>query len=339
MSGTAPHKDAGGKVIACIGAGRMGRGIAQCVAYGGHDIRLIDARARDAEGFGKLAAEVDAEIRQGLTALADLGAFDGAAIPAILARVSVWPLTRAAEALGEAAIVFEGVPEVREAKAGAFALFDAHAPKDAILASTTSTMLSTDLAQLTRRPASFLNAHWLNPAFLMPLVELSPCDETDADVIARLRVFLEKLGKVPIVCKASPGYIVPRIQALAMNEAARLVEEGVASAEDVDKAVTYGFGLRFAVLGLLEFIDWGGGDILYYAGNYLTQAFDDKRFSPPDIVRENMEAGRIGLKSGAGFFDYAGVDVEAYRRRRMAAFVAALKANRLLPQPTGVSAG
>ncbi|MFD2249978.1 3-hydroxybutyryl-CoA dehydrogenase [Pseudochelatococcus lubricantis] len=321
------------EIVACIGAGRMGRGIAQSVAYGGHEIRLLDARARDGEAFGKLAGEVEAEIRQGLAALADLGAFDGAAIPAILGRVTVWPLDRAAEAVKGAAIVFEGVPEVREAKAAAFALFDAHADADAILASTTSTMLSTDLAQLTRRPGSFLNAHWLNPAFLMPLVELSPCEETDADVLSRLRAFLERLGKVPVVCKASPGYIVPRIQALAMNEAARLVEEGVASAEDVDKAVTYGFGLRFAVLGLLEFIDWGGGDILYYASNYLAQAFDDDRFAPPGIVRENMEAGRIGLKSGAGFFDYAGVDVDAYRRRRMAAFVSALGANGLLRPP------
>ena len=89
-----------------------------------------------------------------------------------------------------------------------------------------------------------------------------------------------------------------------MNEAARLVEEGVASAEDVDKAVKYGFGLRFAVLGLLEFIDWGGGDILYYASNYLSKAFDDERFAAPKIVHDNMEQGRIGLKTGAGFFDW-----------------------------------
>lgn len=323
------------EIVTCVGAGRMGRGIAQSVAYGGHEVRLLDARPRDGDAFDGLAGEAGAEIRQGLVALADLGVFDREAIPAILGRVSVWPLDRAAEALAGAAIVFECVPEVREAKAAAFALFDAHAAPDAILASTTSTMLSTDLAQLTRRPRFFLNAHWLNPAFLMPLVELSPCAETDAAVLGRLRAFLERLGKVPVVCKASPGYIVPRIQALAMNEAARLVEEGVASAEDVDKAVAYGFGLRFAVLGLLEFIDWGGGDILYRASNYLAHALDDERFAPPDIVRANMEAGRIGLKSGTGFFDYAGVDVEAYRRRRMAAFVDALRANGLLRPPAG----
>ena len=187
-------------------------------------------------------------------------------------------------------------------------------------------LLSTELAGLTQRPESFLNAHWLNPAFLMPLIELSPSEATDPQTLARLREILEAMGKVPIVCKASPGYIVPRIQALAMNEAARLVEEGVASAEDVDKAVTYGFGLRFGVLGLLEFIDWGGGDILYYASNYLRDAFDDDRFKAPDVISQNMKDGRIGLKTGSGFFDYTTMDVDAYRQRRMADFLRSLDA-------------
>ncbi len=90
------------------------------------------------------------------------------------------------------------------------------------------------------------------------------------------------------MCAARPGYIVPRIQALAMNEAARMVEEGVASAEDIDKAIKYGFGFRFAVLGLLEFIDWGGGDILYYASRYLTGALGSERYAAPEIVERNM---------------------------------------------------
>ena len=93
-------------------------------------------------------------------------------------------------------------------------------------------------------PERFLNAHWLNPAYLIPLVELSPGARTDPAVTARLKAMLEGIGKVPVVCAARPGYIVPRIQALAMNEAARMVEEGVASAEDIDKAIKYGFGFR-----------------------------------------------------------------------------------------------
>jgi 3-hydroxybutyryl-CoA dehydrogenase len=136
---------------------------------------------------------------------------------------------------------------------------------------------------------------------------------------------LEGIGKVPVVCKSSPGFIVPRIQALAMNEAARMVEEGVASAEDIDTAIRVGFGFRFAVLGLLEFIDWGGGDILFHASRYLEGALGSERYRAPDVIRRNMEEGRIGLRSGQGFLDYDGLDVEAYRRERLSAFIGLLR--------------
>lgn len=319
--------------IACIGAGRMGRGIAQCVAYAGHKVRLLDAKDREAADFARFHDETLAEIETGLHSLAALGAFNATAIPPIMERVGVYPAKKAGEALFGAAIIFEAVPEVMAAKRDAFQLCDAHADAGAILASTTSTILSTELAGLTGRPEAFLNAHWLNPAFLMPLVELSPCEETSEATLASVKAFLESIGKVPIVCKASPGYIVPRIQALAMNEAARLVEEGVATPEDIDKAVTYGFGLRFGVLGLLEFIDWGGGDILYYASDYLSEAFGDQRFAAPRIIKTNMDEGRIGLKTGSGFFDYADIDVDAYRRRRLAAFLKALDGAGLVRAP------
>ncbi|WP_118136319.1 3-hydroxybutyryl-CoA dehydrogenase [Oceanicella sp. SM1341] len=319
--------------IACIGAGRMGRGIAQCVAHAGHEVTLLDAKSRDGAAFAAFAEGALEDIRGALMGMVAIGAFGAEAVPVILARVSVLPLERAAEALAGAAFVFEGVPEVKEPKAEAFALFDAHADAGAVLASTTSTMLSTELAALTARPEAFLNAHFLNPAFLVPLVEVSPSERTSAEALAALKGFLEAIGKVPVVCKASPGYIVPRIQALAMNEAARLVEEGVASAEDVDRAVKYGFGFRFAVLGLLEFIDWGGGDILYYASRYMSQAMEDPRFEAPAIVKRNMEEGRIGMKTGSGFLDYEGRDLDAYRQARMADFLKMLEGAGMVRPP------
>jgi len=160
---------------------------------------------------------------------------------------------------------------------------------------------------------------------LVPLVELSPGDHTDKNTTENLKQILENIGKVPIVCSASPGYIVPRIQALAMNEAARLVEEGVASAEDIDKATKYGFGFRFAVLGLLEFIDWGGGDILYYASQYMTKATGENRFAAPKIINDNMKENRNGLKDGKGFLNYENLDVKKYQENRLLAFVEMLK--------------
>jgi 3-hydroxybutyryl-CoA dehydrogenase len=227
--------------------------------------------------------------------------------------------------LPAATVIFEGVPEVLELKREALARASALVGAAPIIASTTSTILADDLAGALAHPQSFLNAHWLNPAYLVPLVELSPAATTDSATVSRLKSLLEGIGKVPVVCAARPGYIVPRIQALAMNEAARMVEEGVASAADIDKAIKYGFGFRFAVLGMLEFIDWGGGDILYYASRYLTQALGNERYAAPEIVERNMREGRIGLTTGQGFLDYATLDLEAYRAERLAAFVAMLK--------------
>ncbi|MCB8840307.1 3-hydroxybutyryl-CoA dehydrogenase [Aurantimonas sp. VKM B-3413] len=311
-------------VVACVGAGRMGRGIAHAFAYAGYVVRLIDAKPREPQAFAEMADAARAEIRGSLAMVAGLGGFDAGAIEPIMARISIVPLDEAETALADARFVFEAVPETDAAKRAGLELIDRLASADAIVASTTSTYLSTQLAAWSGRPGRFLNAHWLNPAFIVPLVEVSPTGETDPAVVTELNALFEAIGKVPVVCKASPGYIVPRIQALAMNEAARLVEEGVASAEDIDKAVKYGFGFRFAVLGLLEFIDWGGGDILYHASRYMTDAMGDRRFAAPAIVEANMAEGRNGLRDGVGFYDYAAMDVPAYRQERMAEFLGML---------------
>lgn len=307
--------------IAAVGAGRMGRGMAIAFAYAGHPVALIDAKMRSTSDFVVLREAAEREMRATLTMLSGFGMLEEAEIGTMLARIQTVPLADCASSIGMADVIFEGVPEVIEAKTEAFALISSHARPDAIIASTTSTILSNDLQPLVSGPERFLNAHWLNPAFLVPLVELSPGDLTAPEVTERLKALLERIGKVPVTCAASPGYIVPRIQALAMNEAARLVEEGVASAEDVDKATKYGFGFRFAVLGLLEFIDWGGGDILFHASRYMAQATGEDRFAAPKIVQENMAQGRTGLRDGKGFLDYASLDIPEYQRGRLSAFV------------------
>jgi 3-hydroxybutyryl-CoA dehydrogenase len=309
--------------IACLGAGRMGRGIAVVFAYAGHPVTMVDFKPRARKDFEKLAGDALAEIKRTLASLATLGLFDPGLVETIAARISVVPESEAA-ALSSADVIFEGVPEVLEFKRDALARCAALAGPASIIASTTSTILVDDLSGAVARPERFLNAHWLNPAFLVPLVELSPGARTDPAVTAKLKTLLERIGKVPVVCAARPGYIVPRIQALAMNEAARLVEEGVASPEDIDKAVKYGFGFRFAVLGLLEFIDWGGGDILYYASRYLAQALDDPRYAAPEIIERNMRDGRIGVTTRQGFLNYEGRDLDAYRAERMKAFIGML---------------
>lgn len=296
-----------------VGAGRMGRGIAISFAYAGHRIALVDLRQRTPEAWQKLKEEALAEVRGALLGLAKLGAIEEAQIPGIAARVEMVDAAGAPAALAAAELVFEGVPETMEAKREAFAHISRHCRPDAILTSTTSSILVTQLAEIVAKPERFLNMHWLNPAYVIPVVELSTHPGTSAEVLARTRSLMEGIGKLPVVCGAAPGYIVPRLQALVMNEAARMVEEGVATAEEIDKATRYGMGLRFAALGVVEFIDFGGCDILHHASREMAGSIDPHRYQAPAIVGRMMEEGKLGLKTGSGFYQYEGRDVGAYR--------------------------
>jgi 3-hydroxybutyryl-CoA dehydrogenase len=311
--------------IACLGAGRMGRGIAVAFAYAGHTVTMIDVKSRSAEQFAQLHAEAMAEIKKTLTSLSRFGLLADTEAETIVERITVAPATRGTIALAGAGVVFEGVPEIVDLKREVLGAASRSVGPETVLASTTSTILVDELSDAIEHPHRFLNVHWLNPAYLIPLVEISPGKVTDPRVTAQVKALLEGIGKIPVVCAATPGFIVPRIQALAMNEAARMVEEGVASAEDIDKAIRYGFGFRYAVLGLLEFIDWGGGDILYYASRYLEGALGSDRYRAPDVISNNMRDGRIGLRTGAGFLDYSELDIDAYREKRLAELVDMLR--------------
>ena len=319
-------------VIAALGAGRMGRGIAHAFAYAGHEVLLVDLKERSAGESACTASESIAQVRASLSRLAELGAFDAAAIDPIMARVRFVPRHAAAAALPRADFAFEGVPEVMQAKRAALAFACPLLGRDAVVASTTSSFLVTELCGMARRPENFLSAHWLNPAYLIPLVELAPHPGTAPQALARTQELLESIGKMPVVCKPAPGYIVPRLQALVMSEAARMVEEGVATPEDIDRAVRYGFGFRYANMGMLEFIDYGGVDILWYAGNYMAEKLGD-RFRPPPIVERLMREGKQGLREGEGFYDWNNIDRDAWQRDALGRQLAMLKHLGLLKPP------
>ena len=307
------------------GAGRMGRGIAIAFAYAGRPIALVDSRRRDAAAAAQLRAEAFAEIRQSLDILAQLGAMDAVAVEAVAARVHWVAGADAPAALAEAEMVFEGVPETLEAKREALAEIVRHCRADAVITSTTSSILVTQLAPLVDRPERFLNLHWLNPAYLIPVVELSTHPGTSANTVERTRASLTAIGKLPVVCGVAPGYIVPRLQALVMNEAARMIEEGVATAEEIDRATRFGLGLRFAAIGVVEFIDFGGADILHHASREMAGSIDPARYAAPPVIGRMVEEGRLGLKTGQGFYDYRGRDVVAYRRDVLARTLAQVR--------------
>jgi 3-hydroxybutyryl-CoA dehydrogenase len=162
---------------------------------------------------------------------------------------------------------------------------------------------------------------------------VSPAKSTDEKTFVALKALLESAGKVVVRCAPSPGFIVPRLQAAAMNEAARLVEEGVATPEDIDRAVRAGFGPRYTAMGLCEFIDYGGLDILYYASSSMARALDAPRYEPPALIRRLMQEGKRGAREGEGLYDWRGRDLSAYQRELVGRFVALFRYLELLPPP------
>jgi len=322
--------------IVALGAGRMGRGIGHVFAYAGYRVDVLDFKARAPAEGAKLREAALTEIGANLGLLRDLGVLDEAQRQAILGRIRVLPLEAAPAALAAADFVFEGVTETLEAKRDAFARACARVRSDAIIASTTSSMLADELAALVSRPERFINAHFLNPAYLIPLVEVSPAKVTTESTFATVKALLESAGKVVVRCAPSPGFIVPRLQAAAMNEAARLVEEGVASPEDIDKAVRAGFGPRYTAMGMCEFIDYGGLDILYYASKSMARALDAPRYEPPAIVERLMREGKRGAREGEGLADWRGRDLAAYQKELVGRFVALFSHLKLLPPPRAV---
>jgi len=325
----APRKAA----IAAVGPGRMGRGIAHVFAYAGHPVTVVDLKERDADGARRTEAALREEIDANLRFLASLGILDDAKVESILGRVAYAHGAAAETAIAQAEVIFEGVPEVLDVKAEVLRRVAARAAPEAVIASTTSTILVTELAGHVARPGRFLNAHFLNPAYLIPLVELSAGPDTDEAAVARLEALLEAAGKVPVRCAPTPGYIVPRLQSLLMSEAARMIHQGVATPADIDKAITHGFGPRYATMGVVEFIDWGGVDIMYYAGHYLSKALASPGHRPPDEVDAMMADGRRGLREGQGYYDFRGTDVETYKRETLARFVALLSHLGMLGRP------
>ena len=326
-------KPGDGDVIAVVGAGRMGRGIAHVFAYAGRPITVLDVKARSPADFERLAREGRAEIEANMRFLASLGVMNEHQVEGALKLIEFRPVADAEKVLSRATVIMEGVPETLEAKQAALALIGKLAPADTVVASTTSSLLVTDLQGYIPHPERFLNTHFLNPAFLIPLVEVSPGPATSEAAVEKITRLYEAVGKAPVRCAATPGYIVPRLQALLMSEASRMVAEGVATAEAIDKAIMCGFGPRYATMGVLEFTDWGGVDILYWGGNNLAKALNSPAHAPPPLVEEMMKAGHKGMREGRGFYDYSKMDVEAFQREKLTRFVGILRNTGQLPKP------
>ena len=314
------------ETIAVLGAGRIGRQIALAFAIGGCRVRLIDIKEeRSVADAERTLADARREMTRDAGLMVEEQVLEEAAARAALDRIEDRVGLGALEDCG---FVQEALPESVPLKCDALGRLSAVVRDDAIVASGSSTISPSHLADALAHPERFLVAHWLNPAHIIPLVDVVPGPATSRAAVERTVALLEALGKVPVTCKDSPGFIGPRLQVLLMNEAVRLVEEGVATPEDVDRAFRAGMGFRYASVGLFEFIDWGGVDILYRASRYMAEALGDERFKPARMVEEKMARNELGPKTGRGFFDYAGDRRETFETAKVRDLLRQLKRRR-----------
>ncbi len=279
--------------IAVIGAGQMGSGIAQVAAQAGLSVVLADASPELArKAHDKLATTIGRLVEKG-----KIGAGDR---DALLARV------RPAASLDDCAgadLAIEAIVENEGVKKELFRKLDALLPAQALLASNTSSVSITALAAATRRPERFIGMHFMNPPPVMQLIEiirgLQTSDETYATVVA----LAKKLGKTTVTSKDSPGFIVNRILIPLLNEACFALQEGLASAEDIDTAVKLGLNHPMGPLTLADFI---GLDTCLFIAEVLHRELGDDKYRPAPLLRQHVAAGWVGRKAGRGFYRYEG---------------------------------
>ncbi|MGD8321544.1 MAG: 3-hydroxyacyl-CoA dehydrogenase family protein [Gemmatimonadota bacterium] len=279
--------------VAVLGAGTMGHGIAHVCAAAGCDVALYDVDETAVEkGLSRIRANLDKGV--------ELGKVAADARDAALARIA--PATAVADAAADADLVVEAVPEVLELKREIFAEVDRAAPDDALLASNTSSLSIEKIARALGDPSRFVGLHFFNPVHLMKLVEVvwGP-DTSDATRMAAV-AFTRRLGKEPVVVKDSPGFASSRLGIVLGMEAIRMVEEGVAAPEDIDKAMELGYRHP---MGPLKLTDLVGLDVRLGIAEYLHETLGSDAFRPPELLKRMVQEGKLGKKSGQGFYDWS----------------------------------
>ncbi len=282
---------AGVQTIAVIGAGTMGRGIAHVAALGGYRTILEDL-------LPNALRRAETEIRGNLDKAVELGKVAPSDASAALARIEYAGSVE--EAAREADLVIEAVPEEMESKIEIFTLLDKICRPGTILASNTSSLSVTEIASVTYRARKCLGMHFFNPVHKMKLLEVVRALETDDETLAAVVEVGKRMGKEVVVIKESPGFITSRINAMIGNEAFLMLQEGIASAAEIDKALKLGLNHP---MGPFEMVDLVGLDTRLSILEYLHKSLGEK-YRPAPLLVQYVKAGRLGRKAGRGVFEY-----------------------------------
>ncbi len=292
--------------IGVAGAGTMGSGIAQLFARKGYDVRVVDLEKECLDKSQRLVALFNGS-------LAEEGLMTAQEAERITDRIS-YHLGQ--DALCDADVIVESIVEKLDVKQVFWWEMEAIARSDALFATNTSGLSINGIAARLRGKGRFLGMHFWNPPHIIPLVELIRAEETKDDTVATFKDLCKTIGKEPVeVQKDAPGFIGNRLQFAVFREALHIIADGIASAEDVDRAMRYGPGFRYPILGPLQTADLGGLDTFFYIASYLFDSLSNMK-EPPELLKRLIEAQQLGIKSGRGFYDYSnGKDEEAIKRR------------------------
>jgi len=294
----------------------MGHGIAQAFAAAGLAVRCHDehAAARDS------AVE---RIRGNLERMSAAGLIDAPSLPSVLARVTIYP--ELADAVARAQFVTEAVSEDLALKQNLFARLEALVQPETILASNSSSYPISKVAHKMQRPERAVLTHWFNPPHIVPVVEVVPGEKTAPQTVQAAYDLLERIGKLPVRLNMEvPGFLVNRVQVAMFREIFDLLDRGVADAAQIDRALRGSMGMRLAALGPLEIIDFAGLDI---TGRVFQNLIGDLRSDTdlPETVEHLISAGRFGVKTGKGFFDYPPEVLRQRQDRRDQLYLALVK--------------
>ncbi len=304
------------KKVTVVGSGIMGHGIGQTFALGGYEVILNDIS-------DEILEKAVQQIRSNLNTFIELGITTPEAATQAMSRIKTNKNQR--EAVGESDFIVEAIPEVMDLKKSVFKELDGYCPPHTIIATNTSGLGLTEIASEIKRRDRAVIAHWWNPPHIIPVVEIVKGQYTSDQTVDLTYQLLTAIGKRPVkILKEVPGFLGNRLQFALYREALACLKEGIASAEDIDLAVKGTFGFRLPTLGPLETSDFGGLDTFLNIAQYLFREID-RSTEPPEILKEKVRGGKLGVKTGEGFFSYPRNKVQEKIKERDHQFLRRLK--------------